>query len=99
MSTELPTKQQQQRQPQQIGQQHQRQREGAQFFFFFFFLWVTGELSTLRQMMKVPNEPGFEPEQRPRKRCTVFFFFFFLVGYRGIVHPPSNDEGTERTWF
>ena len=27
------------------------------------------------------------------------FFFFFLFGYRGIVHPPSNDEGTERTWL
>ena len=25
---------------------------------FFFFFWVTGELSTLRQMVKVPNEPG-----------------------------------------
>ena len=31
------------------------------FFFFFFFFWVTGELSTLRQMMKVPNEPGLSP--------------------------------------
>ena len=30
-------------------------------FFFFFFFWVTGELSTLRQMMKVPNEPGLSP--------------------------------------
>ena len=28
-----------------------------------------------------------------------FFFFFFFLGYRGIVHPPSDDEGTERTWF
>ena len=27
------------------------------------------------------------------------FFFFFLVGYRGIVHPPSDDGGTQRTWF
>ncbi len=27
----------------------------------FFFFWVTGELSTLRQMMKVPNEPGLSP--------------------------------------
>jgi len=24
------------------------------------------------------------------------FFFVFLLGYRGIVHPPSADEGTER---
>ena len=27
-------------------------------FFFFFFVWVTGELSTLHQVMEVPNEPG-----------------------------------------
>ena len=33
----------------------------AGFFFFFFFFWVTGELSTLRQLMKVPNEPGLSP--------------------------------------
>ncbi len=26
-------------------------------------------------------------------------FFCFFVGYRGIVHPPSADEGTERTLF
>ncbi len=33
------------------------------FFCFSFplFFWVTGELSTLRQMMKVPNEPGLSP--------------------------------------
>ncbi len=31
------------------------------FFFFFFFFAVTGESSTLRQMMKVPNEPGLSP--------------------------------------
>jgi len=31
------------------------------FFFFPFFCWLTGELSTLRQMMKVPNEPGLCP--------------------------------------
>ena len=29
--------------------------------FFFFFFWVTGELSTLRQLVKVPNEPGLSP--------------------------------------
>ncbi len=27
-----------------------------------FFFWVTGELSTLRQMKKVPNEPGLSPK-------------------------------------
>ena len=26
-------------------------------------------------------------------------YFLFFWGYRGIVHPPSNDEGAERTWF
>ena len=31
------------------------------FFFLFFLFWVTGELSTLRQMVKVPNEPGLSP--------------------------------------
>ena len=25
--------------------------------------------------------------------------FFFFWGYRGLVHPPSDDEGTKRTWF
>ncbi len=30
-------------------------------FFFILFFWVTGELSTLRQLMKVPNEPGLSP--------------------------------------
>jgi len=29
--------------------------------FFFFFLGVTGELFTLRQMTKVPYEPGLSP--------------------------------------
>ena len=30
-------------------------------FFLFFVCWVTGELYTLRQMMKAPNEPGSSP--------------------------------------
>ena len=30
-------------------------------FFFSSFFWVTGELFTLRQMMKVPNKPGLSP--------------------------------------
>ncbi len=33
----------------------------CQISFFFPFFLVTGELSTLRQMMKVPNEPGLSP--------------------------------------
>ncbi len=32
------------------------------------FFWVTGELSTLRQMMKVPNEPGLSPNNGLEKR-------------------------------
>ncbi len=27
------------------------------------------------------------------------FLFYFTWGYTGIVHPPSDDEGTERTWL
>ncbi len=30
---------------------------------------------------------------------TCFFSFFLFVGYRVIVHLPSDDGGTERTWF
>ncbi len=30
-------------------------------FFFVFLWWVTGEFSTLRQMMKVPKKPGLSP--------------------------------------
>ena len=32
-------------------------------FLCFFVLGVTGELSTLRQLMKVPNEPGLSPNK------------------------------------
>ena len=52
--------------------------------FAYLIFWVTGELSTLRQMMKVPNEPGLSPNNglenaflsnksmasNPRKRHT-----------------------------
>ena len=31
--------------------------------------------------------------------AVLIVFFFFFLGYRGIVHPPSDNEGTERTWF
>ncbi len=27
------------------------------------------------------------------------FHFIFCLRYRGIVHLPSDDDGTERTWF
>ncbi len=28
---------------------------------------------------------------------ALFLFLWLFLGYRGIVHPPSDDEGTERT--
>ena len=28
----------------------------------------------------------------------AFFLLFFWLGDRGVAHPPSDDEGTERTW-
>ncbi len=45
--------------------------------------------------------------QFPRVLFAVLFamlrrlcpFLSFFLGYRGIVHPPSDDGGTERTWF
>ncbi len=37
--------------------------------------------------------PVGQPSGHPRAD------FVFLVGYRGTVHPPSDDKGTERTWF
>ena len=37
---------------------------------FFFFL-VTGKLSTLRQMMKVPNEPGLSPNKQTALSATA----------------------------
>ena len=33
------------------------------------------------------------------ERQIALCIFSFFLGYRGIVHPPSADEGTERTWF
>ena len=31
--------------------------------------------------------------------CMSIMAFFVLGGFRRIVHPPSDDEGTEQTWF
>ncbi len=30
-------------------------------------------------------------------QLALYFFFFCFLGYRRIAHPPSGDEGTERT--
>ena len=39
------------------------------FFFFFFFFGVTGELSTLCQMAKVPNEPSLRQNSGSTTMC------------------------------
>ena len=78
----------------------------SQQVFFFFFFWVTGELSTLRQMMKVPNEPGLSPNNdlenaflsdqsmasNPRKGQAKPFFFFFFFWEGEIFITRSNDN-------
>jgi len=40
---------------------HACEHAQAIMVFFVFFVWVTGELSTLHQLMKVPNEPVLRP--------------------------------------
>jgi len=45
--------------PSHLGKRQRPAKMSARFFFFFF--WVTGELSTLRQMITVLNEPGLSP--------------------------------------
>jgi len=35
----------------------------------------------------------------PQTSRQFLFLGNFVLGYRGIVQPPSDDEGTERTWF
>ncbi len=58
-------------------------------------------LSEARQACKGP-EQGITLEELQAafhaKKGTSGFSSFFPVGYRGIVHPPSDGEGTERTW-
>ena len=72
------------------------------YFLFFILFWVTGELSTLRQMMKVPNEPGLSPNNgldnvftsdqsmasNPRKGQAKRFLFW----EGGIFITRSNDN-------
>ena len=59
--------------------------------FFLFFCWVTGELSTLRQLMKVPNEPGSSPYQTLLVRqssCVtprVALTFGLLMGFAAMT--------------
>ncbi len=56
--------------------------------------------SLIATPMAVPPPIGSTPvpESQPQPPA-LFFLFCFLLGYRGIVHPPSADEGTKRTWF
>ncbi len=62
----------------------------ALFFSIFLFLG-TGELSTLRQMMEVPNEPGLCPNaglekhflsDQSKARCLVSFSLLVCSGHR-----------------
>ena len=52
----------------------------------------TGQLDTISPHLQLNN---------PTRACLFFFFFFFFFfwDYRGIAHPLSIDDGTERTWF
>jgi len=58
-------------------------------------------------MVEIVSPKQMVPQTRGRCGCdptttsmrVVLLFFNFFWGYRGIVHPPSADEGTERTWF
>ena len=78
-------------------------------FFFFFFSGLQGNCP-----FSVNDEGSkrtwFEPEQGFRKPVPKRSVHgkqspqeaskkLFFLGYRGIVHPPSDDGGTERTWF
>ena len=65
------------------------------------------------QKPHTPFEQGQGAGELPWEQCSTrarkgqmalsagFFGFppSFFLGYRRIVHPPSDDEGTERTWF
>ncbi len=37
--------------------------------------------------------------EKPNPTWQATISCFSLLGYRGIVHPPSDVGGTERTWF
>jgi len=53
----------------------------------------------LRKLVASAQQASHSDDAVPlAQECFLPLFFFFL-GYRGIVHPPSDDEGTERIWF
>ena len=73
--------------------------------FFFFFFWVTGELSALRQMMEVPNEPGLCPNTglentsqaiSPRQvRCPLYASWCYQryqTNVRCVKHRPYQND-------
>ncbi len=64
------------------------QNEHLLAVFFFFFFWGTGELSTLRQMMKVPNEPGLSPNNGLENA-------FLSVS----VHGKQSPQGASNTYW
>ena len=48
------------------------------------------------------SDQGYSKVAHCHRSCMNWqpnLFFLFLKGYRGIVHPPSGDEGNQRTWF
>ena len=49
-----------------------------------------------RKILAPAQTPHSQTHWESQQFLPIFFFFF---GFRGIVHPPSDDEGTERTWF
>jgi hypothetical protein len=61
-------------------------------------------LSPRRQCIPVSNGKGvclfsLLLCQQAAPYCSgVSGLIFCVVGYRGIVHPPSDNEGTKRSW-
>ena len=56
--------------------------------FFDLFLGFTGELSTFRQIMKVPNEPGLSPNNALKK-----------PGCFTVARPVMRLENMLALWF
>jgi len=73
---------------------------------FFIIFWVTGELSTLRQLMKVPNEPGLSPgghfpcNPTNQKRIVNNLTFVNLVLALDFMSQHVYiREGVTQTWL
>jgi len=72
---------------------------------FSFLFWVTGELSTLRELMKVPNEPDLSPNNGldkerpcgPKKRAASSPSVQDCRKYRPYVYKCIQHTGTEKS--